>query len=73
MDFNGLTGVADVSLWTIMFYTPFSTWMFVMEFNGLNYRGGRVFIDSGARYGFLQPLLPSLTHLCINSYDGCGF
>jgi hypothetical protein len=54
VDFNGLTGVADVSLCTKRLDITFSKWMLVVKFNGLNYSGGRLFIDSGARCGFLQ-------------------
>jgi hypothetical protein len=58
VDFNILTGVADICLWTTLLDIPFSNWMLVVNFNGLNNRGGRLFIDSGARCGFLQTQLP---------------
>jgi len=34
-----------------------------VDFNGLNYRGGRLFIDSSARCGFLQTQLPLWTSI----------
>jgi hypothetical protein len=43
VDFNGLTGVVDVSLLTRTLD---------VDFNSLNYRGGRIFIDSVVGCGF---------------------
>jgi hypothetical protein len=43
VDFNGLTGVVDVSLLTRTLD---------VDFNSLNYRGGRLFIDSYVGCGF---------------------
>jgi hypothetical protein len=48
VDFNGLTSVVDVSLLTRTLD---------VDFNSLNYRGGRLFIDSGVRCSFLQSQL----------------
>jgi len=73
VDFNGLTGVADVSLCTIELEMRFSTWMLVVYFNGLKVRGGRLFIDSGATCGFLQTQQPCWTYLCTHPDVGCGF
>jgi hypothetical protein len=49
VDINGLTGEVDVSLLKRTLD---------VDFNSLNYRAGRLFIDSGARCGFLQTQLP---------------
>jgi hypothetical protein len=65
VDFNGLTGVVDVSLLTRTLDVGFNVLTGVVDvalltrtldvdFNSLNYRGGRLFIDSGARCGLLQ-------------------
>jgi hypothetical protein len=54
VDFNGLTGVVDVSLLTRTLD---------VDFKSLNYHGGRLFIDSGARCCFVQTQLPLWTSL----------
>jgi hypothetical protein len=74
VDFNGLTGVADISLLTRTLDVDFNgltgvvdvsslTRTLDVDFNSINYRGGRLFIDSGARCDFLQIQLTWWTSL----------
>jgi hypothetical protein len=80
VDFNGVTGVVDVSLLNRTLDVDFnvltgvvdvalSTRMLDVDFNSLNYRGGLLFIDSG-----LSPYFPTSTSaLFRGGDDGRGY
>jgi len=60
VDFNGLTGLVDVSLLTRISH---------VDFNSLIYRGGRLFIDSG----FSPYIPPSTSALFRGGGGGRGY